>query len=76
VGGMQGMEEALHHDDRVLVTVGSKEVEGLHGMGTGFLLSGHAKMVFDGDAYDVAKESYPWARAIMKITILSATQTV
>ena len=31
---------------------------------------------FDGDAYDVAKESYPWARAIMKITILSATQTV
>lgn len=76
VGGMQGMEEALHHDDRVLVTVGSKEVEGLHGMGTGFLLSGHAKMVFDGDAYDVAKESYPWARVIMKITILSATQTV
>jgi len=35
-----------------------------------------AKDMFDGDEYGVAKESYPWARAIMKITILSATQTV
>ncbi|MBP1679781.1 MAG: putative FMN-binding protein [Proteobacteria bacterium] len=76
VGGMQGMEEALSHDNRVLVTVGSKEVEGLHGMGTGFLLSGHAKMIFDGEEYALMKKSYPWARAIMNITILNATQTV
>lgn len=76
VGGMHGMEEALNHDERVLVTVGSKEVEGLHGMGTGFLLSGHAKMISEGEEYDLMQKRYPWARAIMNITILTATQTV
>lgn len=76
VGGMHSIEEALTRDNRVLVTVGSKEVEGLHHMGTGFLLRGNAHMSQEGDAYASMKETYPWARAVLEINLTETTQTV
>ncbi len=76
VGGMHSIEEALTRDNRVLVTVGSKEVEGLHHMGTGFLLRGNASMIEEGDAFTAIKENYPWARAVLEINLTEATQTV
>ncbi|KFL33166.1 MULTISPECIES: pyridoxamine 5'-phosphate oxidase family protein [unclassified Sulfurospirillum] len=75
VGGMNTMGEALAHNNRVLVTVGSKEVEGLHGEGTGFLLHGNATIVYDGDECNQMKATYPWARAVMKIAIKDFIQT-
>lgn len=75
VAGMNTMEEALAHDNRVLVTVASREVEGLHGMGTGFLINGNATIVYDGDECDRIKSDYPWARAMMKIVIKDFVQT-
>lgn len=75
VGGMNTMEEILSHDNRVLVTVGSREVEGLHGAGAGFLLFGNATIIYDGDECELIKKNYPWARAMMKIMVTHATQT-
>lgn len=76
VCGMRSVEEALTLNDKVLVTVGSKEVEGLHGMGTGFLLTGRANITQENDTYASMKETYPWARAVMVIQLTEATQTV
>lgn len=75
VAGMNTMEEALVHDNRVLVTVGSKEVEGLHGDGAGFLLNGNATIVYEGDECDQMRANFPWARAVMKIAIKNFIQT-
>lgn len=75
VGGMKTMEEILSHDEKVLVTVGSREVEGLHGAGAGFLLVGNATIIVDGSECDGVKKNYPWARAMMKIMITNVTQT-
>jgi len=75
VGGMNTMEEILSHDKKVFVTVGSREVEGLHGAGAGFLLVGNATIIADGSECDVVKKNYPWARAMMKIMITHVTQT-
>lgn len=75
VGGMTTMEEVLTHDNKVVVTVGSRDVEGLHGAGAGFLLSGNATIVYDGEECILIKKSFPWARAMMKIMITNVTQT-
>lgn len=75
VGGMNIMEEILSHNDKVLVTVGSREVEGLHGAGAGFLLSGNASIIEDGDECIAIKKVYPWARAMLKIKITNVKQT-
>jgi len=75
VGGMNTMEAILSDDNRVLMTIGSREVEGLHGMGAGFLVSGNATIVYDGDECERMKADYPWARAMMKIAIKDFTQT-
>lgn len=76
VAGMNKMEKVLSNDNRVLVTVGSKEVEGLYGMGAGFLIEGTAKMITEGDEYAYMQGLFVWARAIMQINITNVTQTV
>ena len=75
VAGMNTMEAILSYNDDVLVTVGSKEIEGLHGAGAGFLLSGKAAIFHEGAECDQIKADYPWARAMMKITIKDFVQT-
>jgi hypothetical protein len=61
---------------QVLVTLGSSKVQGLNGPGTGFLIKGKAAFVKDGAEYDAMKSKFGWARAVLSITVDSATQTL
>ncbi|NLY36636.1 MAG: pyridoxamine 5'-phosphate oxidase family protein [Tissierellia bacterium] len=76
VGSMKTTEANLKEDNRVLVTLGSREVQGFHSKGTGFLISGIAKFVFEGHDFDGMKVNFPWARAIIEIKPDSITQTL
>jgi hypothetical protein len=75
-GYMQVTEANIARDNRVLVTIGSHEVAGMHGPGTGFLVTGTAEFVTSGPDFDVLKEKFAWARATLAVTVLSATQTL
>ncbi|WP_345994023.1 FMN-binding protein [Sulfurimonas sp. HSL-1716] len=75
VGGMNTMEKILENDNRVLVTAGAKEVNGLHGQGTGFLIKGNAAILFQGKEYEEIAKRFVWARAAMKIDISDLNQT-
>ncbi|MCF7674639.1 MAG: hypothetical protein K9N23_18730 [Akkermansiaceae bacterium] len=55
--------------------LGSSQVEGLHGMGAGFLIKGKARFVMSGPDFDFMKEKFGWLRATLAITIETATQT-
>lgn len=76
VGGMVRTEANLETDDNILLTIGSRKVEGNHGPGTGFLVKGTASFVKTGERFALVKKRFPWARAAMEITIRSVTQTL
>ena len=63
-------------NNQVLLTLGSSKVPGLHGPGTGFLIKGTAAFLNQGAEYDAIKSRFSWARAVLSITVDSATQTI
>lgn len=75
-GFMNETEQNIARDERVLVTVGSREVQGKHGPGTGFLIAGKAAFLKSGPEFDSIKKDYPWARAALEIKIENIEQTL
>ena len=63
-------------NNNVLVTLGSIKVQGFNGPGTGFLIKGTASFLTTGPEFDTMKSRFAWARAVLSITIDSATQTL
>jgi len=63
-------------NNKVLVTLGSIQVQGLHGPGTGFLIKGTAEFLSTGAEFEGVKSRYAWARGVLAIKIYSATQTL
>lgn len=76
VGGMKTTETNIKQNNKVLITLGSREVQGFHSMGTGFLIEGTAEFAYKGKEFDEMKKNFPWARAILKIKPESITQTL
>lgn len=74
-GYMHKTEANIAHNPSVLITLGSSKVEGLHGLGAGFLIKGKAKFIMSGEDFDFMKEKFTWLRATLAVTIESATQT-
>jgi hypothetical protein len=75
-GGMNVTESNIEKNNKVQMTVGSREVEGFYGPGTGFRINGTAAFVKSGPEFEKIKQSFPWARAVVEITIVSVTQTL
>lgn len=75
-GYMHRTEANLSRDPRVVITLGSREVAGKLGPGTGFLIKGTANFETTGPDFDAIKAEYAWARGVLSITISSALQTL
>ena len=69
-------EANVAKDNRILITVGSHEVAGNNGPGTGFLVKGNAVFETSGPNFDAIKTKFAWARAALVVTVVSATQTL
>jgi len=74
-GYMHQTEANLAHNPKILITLGSSKVAGLHGMGAGFLIKGQGRFVTSGADFDFMKEKFSWLRATLAVTIETATQT-
>jgi predicted pyridoxine 5'-phosphate oxidase superfamily flavin-nucleotide-binding protein len=57
-GYMHKTEANLAHNPEVLITLGSRAVEGLHGTGAGFLIKGQARFVTSGPDFDFMKATF------------------
>ena len=75
-GGMQQTEANVAGNPDVLMTLGSREVPGRHGSGTGYLIKGKASFITAGPDFDFMKTQFSWLRAVLAVTIGSATQTL
>ena len=76
VGYMHRTEANIAFNSQVLLTMGSSKVAGNMGPGTGFLVRGTAEIAASGPDFEVMKAKFPWARAVMAVTITSAEQTL
>lgn len=76
VGGMKTTESNIQQNNKVLMTIGSREVQGFHSKGTGFLISGTAEFIYEGTEFDEMKQKFPWVRAVLGIKPESITQTL
>ena len=74
--GMKVTETNIAKNNRIQMTIGSREVAGFHGPGTGFLIKGTTVFLKSGPDFEKIKQNFPWARAAVEITIDSITQTL
>lgn len=74
--GFRKTEENVKINPNVKVTLGSKEVQGLMSMGTGFLIEGTAKFLTEGSVVDSMKEKFNWSNRVLEITVVTDKQTV
>ncbi len=75
-GRMNVTENNLKKRENLLVTLGSREVDGFHSKGTGFLIEGSGEFLYEGEDYNTMKTNYPWLRATLEITPIKITQTL
>lgn len=73
--GLHSTENDVNVNNKVKVTLGSKEVMGFNNyQGTGFLLEGTAKFITSGDDFDMMKNKFPFLSRVLEITVNSAKQ--
>ena len=75
--GMRKTEKNVRVNNRVKITLGSKEVLGYKDyQGTGFLIEGTATYIESGDTYNMMKEKFSFLNRVLEITVTSAKQTL
>ncbi|MBU3804423.1 MAG: pyridoxamine 5'-phosphate oxidase family protein [Candidatus Cellulosilyticum pullistercoris] len=73
--GLRSTENDVHINNRVKVTLGSREVLGFNGyQGTGFLVEGTARFINSGLEFKMMREKFPFANRVLEITVISAKQ--
>ncbi len=76
MGGMARTEQNLARDNRIQLAATNREVHGKTYKGTGFLIKGTAAVATQGESFSRLKEKFPWARAVLEVTVQSAEQTL
>lgn len=73
---MRKTEKKVQINDKVLLTLGSKEVQGKMGPGTGFLIEGTAKFISSGPDFDMMKAKFAFQTRLLEVTVSSVKQTI
>ncbi len=74
--GMKKTQANINVNDKVKLTLASKEVQGHYGMGAGFVLEGNAEFITSGETFDMMKEKFPFLTRVLAVTVSSLKQTV
>lgn len=73
--GMRKTQENVEVNNRVKLTLGSRDVKGYKDyQGTGFLINATAKFVDSGAEFDIMKEKFPFLSRVVEITVGSIKQ--
>ena len=73
---MRKTEKKIIQNNKVLLTVGSKEVSGRMGLGCGFLIEGTARYISSGSEFDMMKSKFSFLTRVLEVTVTSITQTL
>jgi hypothetical protein len=76
VYGMRKTQKKVEKNNNVLLTLGTKEIEGKMGPGTGYLIKGTAKFMKSGPELDTMKQKFSWANRVLEVTVSAVKQTI
>ena len=75
IAGFTSVQGDVSKNDRVMLTLGSREVEGFNNyQGTGFLIEGRAHFTDCGAEFEQMQKEYPFMNKLLEITVESAKQ--
>ena len=74
--GMHSIEGDFAKDNHVLLTFGSKEVEGTVGPGAGFHVFGTGRFVDQGPAFAAKQEKFPWLTRLLMVHVDEVQQKI
>lgn len=69
-------EKNIKNNNQVIITLGSPDVQGKIGMGTGFVIEGTAIFLDSGKEFDMMKEKFPFLTRVLEITVKNVRQTI
>ncbi len=75
-GKMRKTEKKTLQNNKVLLTVGTKELDGRMGPGTGYLLEGTARFLDSGPEFEIMKNKFSFLTRVLEVTVTSITQTL
>ncbi|MDA8307839.1 MAG: pyridoxamine 5'-phosphate oxidase family protein [Deltaproteobacteria bacterium] len=73
---MRETEKKTLKNNKVLLTIGTKELDGRMGPGTGYLLEGTARFVNSGAEFDMMKSRFSFLTRVLEVTVTSMDQTL
>ena len=73
---MRKTEGKTLKNNKVLLTVGTKEMNGRMGPGTGYLLEGTARFIKSGSEFETMKNKFSFLTRVLEVTVTSITQTL
>ena len=74
--GFRKTEKNVNYDSEIEVVIGSHEVKGKVGMGTGFLLKGTAEFQKKGKLFEEMHNKCAFANRVLVFTPVSCEQTI
>ena len=75
--GMRKTEKNVNINNRLKLTLGSKDVIGFQDyQGTGFLIEGTASYIESGDTYVMMKEKFSFLTRVLDVTVGSIKQKI
>lgn len=74
--GMTSIQEDVKENNKVKITLGSKDVKGLFTEGAGFRLEGTANFVSSGAEFHMMMEKFPFLNKVLEITLTEVKQTL
>lgn len=75
IAGFTSVQADVLINKEVIVTLGSREVEGFNNyQGTGFMIEGQADFLDSGDEFDQMRAEFPFMNKLLKIKVESAKQ--
>lgn len=69
VGGYRKTEDNLKTNNRIELLCGTRQVQGNHGAGKGCRMRGTGQIQMKGERFEAVKKMFPWARAVLVITV-------
>lgn len=73
---MRKTEKKTLQNNKVLLTIGTKEMDGRMGPGTGYLLEGTARFIDSGPDFDTMKKKFSFLTRVLEVTVTSMKQTL
>lgn len=73
--GMSHTEADLAQNNVLILTLGSRDVEGFNGgQGTGFRITGTGHFIAEGEIFTTMKAEYPFIRKVLCVTVTDCQQ--